>query len=432
MNIFFRGTLLLFLFFGVWSAVAQDTIKVMHYNLLFYGFYTDFCTEQNNNVDEKNQNLETILHYYQPDIFTVNELGQGEENLTLLKENALNTQGVSYYEQADYTNSNNGWFANGFFYDSRKFGLLDQVVVSTLVRDINLYKLYLKSDDLSLTQDTTFLHCIVGHLKAGSSNSDQQTRSSMINNVMNYLTNSDISENVIFMGDFNMRSSYEDAFQKLVNYPDYDFRFHDPVEAIGVWHNNETMSAFHTQSTRSSNQSCFAGGGLDDRFDFILVNSDIWEGHSGFSYVEDSYYAPGQDGERFNQSLIAPANDSEPQNIINALYNVSDHLPVILELATTTQNTIVDDITGSISTSQFSVSNPVTDELSFSLASEIKGEVKIILHSLEGKRVFSESLFCSDNTSEHILDVTSLQKGFYILTLVLPTGKHFSSKIVKF
>ncbi|MFP4287955.1 MAG: T9SS type A sorting domain-containing protein [Bacteroidota bacterium] len=431
MNILLRSTLALFLFFSVWFVSAQDTIKIMHYNLLFYGFYTDFCTVQNNNVEEKNQNLETILQYYQPDIFTVNELGQGEENLTLLKDHALNTQGVNYYEHADYTNSNNGWFANGFFYDSRKFGLLDQVVVSTLVRDINLYKLYFKSEDLQQTQDTTFLHCIVAHLKAGSSTSDQQARSSMINNVMNYLTTFNISENVVFMGDFNMRSSYEDAFQKLVNYPDYDFRFHDPVEAIGVWNNNENMSAFHTQSTRSSNHSCFVGGGLDDRFDFILVDSDIWEGHSGLTYVENSYYAPGQDGERYNQSLISPANQSEPQNIISALYNTSDHLPVILEL-TTTHNTFTENVPRSIVTPQLSVSNPVTDKFSISFTSDVTGEIKIILHSLEGKRVFSGSVIQDDNTFEHKLDVASLERGFYVLTVILPTGRHFSSKIVKF
>ena len=431
MNTVLRRSLILLLFFSVWSVSAQDTVKIMHYNLLFYGFYTDFCTQQNNNVDQKNQNLETVLQYYQPDIFTVNELGEGEESLTLLKDHALNTQGVSYYEHADYTNSNNGWFANGFFYDSRKFGLLEQVVVNTLVRDINLYKLYFKSEDLQLTQDTTFLYCIVAHLKAGSSTSDQQTRSNMINNVMSYLTNFNISDNVIFMGDFNMRSSYEDAFQKLVNYPDFDFRFHDPVGAMGVWHNNESMSAFHTQSTRSSNHSCFVGGGLDDRFDFILVNSDIWEGRSGFTYVEDSYYAPGQDGERFDQSLLSPVNESQPQDIINALYNISDHLPVILELATT-QNTFSDDKPAGIATSYISVSNPVKDQLSISFASDLAGEIKINLHSLEGKGIFSDSVILDGIISEHKIDVSSLERGFYVLTVILPTEKHFSSKIVKF
>ncbi len=429
MNVLLRRVLSFFLFYIATSVSAQDTFKIMHYNLLFYGFYTDFCTEQNNDVDEKNQKLKTILQYYNPDIFTVNELGKGAENLTLLKDNALNVEGVDYYQHADYTNSSNGWFANGFFYDSRKFGLVDQVVVSTLVRDINLYKLYYKSEDLAQTQDTLFLHCIVAHLKAGSDSEDQQTRSSMINGVMNYLTNFDVTENVVFMGDFNMRSSYEDAFQKLVSYPDYDFRFHDPVDAVGTWHNNESMSSYHTQSTRSSSHPCFSGGGMDDRFDFILVNSDIWEGRSGLQYVEDSYFAPGQDGNRFNQSLLSPANYSEPVEILAALYNVSDHLPVVLSLATT-HNTSTREMKEN-TYSNVKIQNPVSGQLNISFPSGFPGEVSILLHSVEGKIVYDDIIMMNDSAIEYNADVTSLQKGFYVLTIIFPSGERFSSKIVK-
>ena len=35
----------------------EDTIRVMHYNLLNYGNYTSYCTSLNNNIDNKDDYL---------------------------------------------------------------------------------------------------------------------------------------------------------------------------------------------------------------------------------------------------------------------------------------------------------------------------------------------------------------------------------------
>ncbi|MCD4723670.1 MAG: hypothetical protein K8R63_02420, partial [Bacteroidales bacterium] len=65
----------LFLFlFSLNFLTAQDTLKVMHYNLLYYGQNTGFCNITNNNPDLKDAYLRTILGYVKPDIFTVNEM----------------------------------------------------------------------------------------------------------------------------------------------------------------------------------------------------------------------------------------------------------------------------------------------------------------------------------------------------------------------
>ena len=53
---------------------AQDTIKVMQYNLLYYGQTSSYCTTANNNETAKNGYLKTIIKYVKPDIFTVNEI----------------------------------------------------------------------------------------------------------------------------------------------------------------------------------------------------------------------------------------------------------------------------------------------------------------------------------------------------------------------
>ena len=69
---------LLFLLGFSISAIAQnDTLKVMQYNLLNYGNNTGYCTTTNNNINDKNGYIRTILTAYYPDILTVCEIGRG-------------------------------------------------------------------------------------------------------------------------------------------------------------------------------------------------------------------------------------------------------------------------------------------------------------------------------------------------------------------
>ncbi len=408
---------------------GQDTIRVMQYNLLFYGLYTDFCTEQNNNTDDKDEYLRTILGYFQPDIFTVNELGRGAHNLTRIRDSVLNAGDIDYFEHATYTNTRNGWFANGLFYDSRKFGLYDEVIVNTLLRDINLYTLYYKSDDLEFTGDTVFLTLILAHLKAGQSASDQQMRTTMVSNAMNYLEANNYSGNIMFLGDFNMKSSFEQAYQIMVNNANPEIKFYDPINVTGVWGNNSDMAPYHTQSPRTGSHPCFVTGGLDDRYDFILASRSIMEGLNGFRYLEDSYTAIGQDGNRYNQSLIHPPNFTQPPEIIDALYNMSDHLPVMLdlinvELVNSTDYQFTDKI-------QIKYNNPVKDFLTIEFDFKQSRGVNIDVFSISGVKVENYS---SGNYSEGELikiDLSHLKQGVYILRMETSDGIIYSIKIVK-
>ena len=358
---------------------ASDTILVMNYNLLFYGYYTSFCTEENNNVDEKAQNLHTIIDYFKPDLFTVNELGRNASTADHLLNNALNVGGIDFYERAAYTNVANSSIVNMLYYNKNKFGIVSQAIPNSTLRDINLYKLYYKAEDLAQTQDTTYIICIVAHLKAGSSASDQQTRTQMVSSVMEYIDFFGYEGNVMFMGDFNMNSSFETAYQVMTNYNNNpELSFNDPIDMPGQWYNNSDMALHHTQSTRAGSQECFVGGGLDDRYDFILVSNDLLSGDSGFKYIDDTYLAVGQDGLRYNQSLIDPPNYSQPEEIINAMYNFSDHLPVILKLEIT-ENLTSSNCNKIVTNNYISFNNPVKDYLeifyNFDLSNKAKGKI---------------------------------------------------------
>ncbi|MBZ0243756.1 MAG: hypothetical protein K8F24_11110, partial [Bacteroidales bacterium] len=79
-------TLTIFLLFALVMR-ADDTLTVMHYNLLYCGANTSFCTNENNNLDTKNVHLKLIMNAVRPDIFTVNEISALEVNQLGLMEN---------------------------------------------------------------------------------------------------------------------------------------------------------------------------------------------------------------------------------------------------------------------------------------------------------------------------------------------------------
>jgi len=113
------------------------------------------------------------------------------------------------------------------------------------------------------------------HLKAGSYSSDAQTRADMTAALMNYLNVENVTGNNLAMGDFNVYSSSEEAFQNLVNYSNAALRFYDPVNQLGAWNNNGSFADYHTQSTHTNDDGCHASGGLDDRFDFNLISNEV-------------------------------------------------------------------------------------------------------------------------------------------------------------
>lgn len=421
-----RFFLLFFLFLNNLVA-ANETISVVSYNLLYYGHYNSYCTSENNNVDIKANNLHTIINYLKPDIFAVNELGRNVSTADHLLNNALNINEIDFYKRAAYTNIANSDIVNMLYYNKNKFGLVSQSVANTMLRDVNLYKLYYKADDLSETQDTTYLTCVVAHLKAGSSGSDQEVRTNMVNNVMAYLDYYNHRGNILFMGDFNINSSYETSYQVMTNYQNNaEIRFNDPINKPGQWYNNSDMAMHHTQSTHSGSSSCFAGGGMDDRYDFILANDYLLSGDLGFKYVENSYEAIGQDGLRFNQTLIYPDNNSQPEYVINAMYNFSDHLPVALELEVTDKVVSVND-ENNFYKKNVRFNNPVTYELEIIHNFMAQNSVEIMIIDVFGKAVKIKEISASPMT----MDVSDFMPGMYFLVFTDSEKQRSVYKFIK-
>ncbi|MEE9450627.1 MAG: T9SS type A sorting domain-containing protein, partial [Ignavibacteriaceae bacterium] len=92
-------------------------------------------------------------------------------------------------------------------------------------------------------------------------------------------------------------------------------------------------ASLHTQSTCGLLSGCpngGSGGGMDDRFDMMLFSQSVSD-TGGITYVADSYIPFGNDGQHLNNSINDPPFNIITQQVANALYNASDHLPVYAE-----------------------------------------------------------------------------------------------------
>ena len=134
--------LIIFILLSGIAVSAQDNLKIMHYNLLYYGDNSFGCNSTNNNVNDKNDYLKTIVKYVNPDILTVNEISENEYYHQLLLNNALNTDDIEYFKKVNIPNYSNSNIVNMLYYNSNKLSLYSQSAISTNVRDIDILKLF--------------------------------------------------------------------------------------------------------------------------------------------------------------------------------------------------------------------------------------------------------------------------------------------------
>jgi exonuclease III len=331
---------------------------------------------------------------------------------------ALDTLGITKYKMANFIRQNSSsYLVNMLYYNSEKLGLAGHTIAQSYVRDVDVYKLYFKSNNLN-QGDTVFLYCVVAHLKAGSTTGDADERTTMATNTMTYLKKLGALNNYLLMGDFNVYHSSEQAFQEFtVNYSMTaapSLVFYDPIDEVGDWHNNAIYAAYHTQSTHTSSSGCASTGGMDDRFDFVLISNEIKDDLNRIKYIPGTYHAVGQDGQHFNQSLLDdPADKVVPSEVLNALYQNSDHLPVAMKL-------LVEEPMGinswaNVDFDNFHFVNPVGNTFDFTVSSEGTAPLTVEIFSILGQKVMTKRFFLTKGLSKFSVDMGSLPRGMYIV-----------------
>jgi hypothetical protein len=285
--------------------------------------------------------------------------------------------------------------------------------------------MYYKSDGLA-QGDTAFITFIIAHLKAGNSDPNRETRKTQVERLTTKLEQLGI-DNYVFSGDFNLYKASEPAYQHLLFYNNTAYRFIDPIDAYGEWNNNPQFAKVHTQSTHTySENGCFITGGLDDRFDFVLVSPTLFYGTRKVQVSPETYHALGQDGTLFNKNLLASNNPNIPREVIEAMYNLSDHLPVICDFEIKT-NTKIDDF---VSSFYVNVENPVKNELNINVFAENEQCYYFEICSLEGKRLdnFSQTISAGIN---HLSRKFEFAPSLYFLKIENEKHEKLVKKLIK-
>jgi hypothetical protein len=427
-----RKSVLSFLFvaFSLPGFSQIENIKVMAYNLMWYKTTSAPCSHTVGSVQRDND-LKNIVAYVAPDILVVNEFGTSPVNALVVMSDILNVDGITHFNRA-VNNFGGSSIANMLFYNQDKLSLDFQDEVNLdlnnfpLVRTIDYYRLYV--NDAALGQpgiDTAFIGIFLAHLKAGNGTANSDARAKATAAVMDYIDNNVQIDNILFAGDLNVYTSSESGFQNLVNYsPKPNISFNDPLNQLGSWNNNSNFSSVHTQSTHSSSSGCFSGGGMDDRFDFILSSDGIINNTSKINFK--SYQAIGQDASFFNSSLNTNNNFVVPSYIASALYNFSDHLPVVMELEASVSG-LGQNSFRSLQNS-WSIVNPASYSIELNFQGLLSEEaLEITVLNLSGKIIRQEKTNASGKLN---IDCSGWPKGIYIISLNNGQGFQDSRKVI--
>lgn len=396
-------------------ASRADTLTVMHYNLLYYNAKYSDCDATTNSTDVKDRCLATIVAHVKPDIISVNEMGASTESANRLLA-AINAAGVGTFDRAE-RDANDDLITNLILFNTQRVRLGQQQAVATTPRHTQFYTLQIVAANISLTYAVT-------HLKAGQTESDTATRATAARAIMSHIAAKNLNGNLILAGDMNIYDGSEPAMTTFCS-PSAPIRLYDPIDRIGPWHENSNYADLHTQSTRTTETSCFVHGGLDDRFDLILTSAPLLSSSNSLQFV--SLKALGNDGNRFNKSIISPANTSVPDDVAQALYDMSDHLPVVAKFIYNPTATYLEQ--QQYTKFHLKVLNPIKEQAFIELFDSNASIKQIDIYDIMGYRHVSQRY--TPNTSQATLPTQNLHSGLYLLRISLHDGRSTTVKVIK-
>ena len=308
----------LFILFSM-SWLTASTVRIMTYNLLNF-------EDENDREDD----FIAIIDFVDPDLIIAEEI-VAQTGFSHFKSDVLDVFEPGSWSSATFTNQSASQDI-ALFYRHDHFTFISTDVVYTAqssgTRDVVEW--------IMVHNQSSIQFNVYGvHFKASSGESNAQERLQEATILRTYLNN--LNENYfIVAGDFNIYSngsSSEPAFDMLTGDADNNNgRLFDPIDRIGHWHNNSSYSDVHTQSPRTTSFGGGAPGGMDDRFDWLFVSAVILDESSEMRYVDNTYWAVGNDGNHFNQAINSGTNSSVSDAIADALHDASDHLPVYMDV----------------------------------------------------------------------------------------------------
>jgi len=390
------------------AQLSPPRVRIMAWNLLNFPSTSGAAADSTNRCPY----YRTVVNYVNPDIL-VTEENSTTYSTTWFLNQVMNSSGNTSYRQGTFIRSYDS--SNGIFYRDSLFRFVQNVPIETDLRDISEFTLVHKQ-----TGDSIRIYAV--HLKASSGTSEEQQRASEVDSLRKVTNRFRTGTEFIVCGDFNIYNDQESAYQKLLqdNVTD-DGNFVDPFTMHGTW-NNPSYSDYHTQSTRLNSVGGGAYGGMNDRFDMILMSKGVMA-DTGFKFIPGTMTAVGNDGQHFDESINYGTNNAVPSNVADALYWSSDHLPVYAEFLVGSTSGIEEESMDLSSLVLYP--NPISRNgiLSFNLKKA--GTIQISLLNSSGQLV---QMLANERVQNGQQDIPinldpALSQGFYILSI--NTGNSF-------
>jgi endonuclease/exonuclease/phosphatase family metal-dependent hydrolase len=301
-------------------------IKVVTWNV------TDY---PNTNLAARQPSLRTVMADMNPDLVILQEL-KSEAGRDSFLNNVLNVVQPGQWAATNYLNT----CETAFFYKTAVMvpRLSNAVAIPTPSgpRDAGADRFR----PVGYTSTLSEFRVYSIHFNAGTEDTaSRRLECTELRNNLN-LSNPVTFPHFLIGGDTNFYTPSEGGYIRLTeSQADNDGRGKDPLTLPATWHQNAAYALYHTQSTCSSGCPApvppagpWSNGGLDDRFDLWLTSYSLQDGE-GLDVLGQPYITYGQDGNHYNQAVNGSGfNTAVGITIANALFNSSDHLPVIITL----------------------------------------------------------------------------------------------------
>ncbi len=390
---------------------SQETINTMFYNV----FRFPSSAPANREIL-----FREILDEYQPDLLMICEL-ETEEGANLILNTSLANQSDTFDRAVFYSNtsSSTDFLQNMVFFNTRKLILEMQQIHQTAYRDINQYTFRLNTEE-SETQPV-YIEVFVAHLKSSTGTANQQARLAMVEVFTDALENLIAPDaHVLFAGDFNFYTATEPGYQKILS-SDNAVLMIDPINSGGSWQDNNNFKHVHTQSTRLSNSGFGTGagagasGGMDDRFDFIMMSQNF-NTSTNLHYVDGTYKAYGNNGNCLNKSINDPDCSGDFSfELRDNLYWMSDHTPVVMQFETN-QTFLSQPVFEKRPLIWFNSPNYTSHYIEVGLNNEdIHSETKnLYIYNLLGQKIQTIPI---NNNPEIRIDINNFSNGLYLIRM---------------
>lgn len=258
------------------------------------------------------------------------------------------------------------------------------------------------------TDDT--IHILRGYFKPGDDPNSRDARAQMATQLRRYIEQVPKGHHFVVLGPINVYHSDEPAYFVLTQEIRTGPPVHDPLGRPGLWHHNQAFADIHTASTRMRPFGGGEGGGLNDRFDFILCSQSLIDD----AYVPGSYTTFGNDAMHFNDSINSRPNVAVPDSIADALHAASDHLPVYADFRFSSN---IASVAGAADREGLAVSPTLIEggeHVLFRMRMERASTVAMKLYNALGQKVAElPEREMHGGESEAVLDIASLPNGRY-------------------